>query len=43
MFSVFIYFVFFQDVLHNAFMTYHFWSTLPEGGPLYHGLIALSS
>ncbi len=43
MFSVLIYFVFFHDVLYSAFMTHHFWSTLPEGGPLYRGLIALSS
>ncbi len=30
--TVLIYFVFFHDVLYNAFMTHHFWSTLPEGG-----------
>ena len=27
-----IYFVVFHDVLYNAFMTHHFWGTLPEGG-----------
>jgi hypothetical protein len=36
-------FVLFHDVLYSTFMTHHFWSTLRERGPLYCGLIALSS